>query len=866
MAESVGDQVEPVRRLVGWRRWAARAALVVLAPALVLLLIEGALRLAGYGIPTTFFIPSADRRLLLLNDRFSHQFAPKEIAPAGHALRLAATKKPGTFRIFILGESAAMGTPEPAFGFGRILREMLREQYPGTEFEVVNCAMTAINSHIVLPIARETARKDGDLYIIYMGNNEVTGPFGPLTIYKQFTPSLRLIRSSIWAKRTRTGQWIASLLGGQKPAISEWKGMENWANNRVAHDDPRREGVYAHYKANLEAILDAVTGRGAPAIVCTMAINLKDCPPFASLHKQGLTPEQLAEWERHYAAGAAADAKPNAKEALAHYRKAFEIDAEYAELRYRMGQCLFATGDAAAAMEHYSAARDLDALQFRTDSRLQAIIRQTAGAYASKRVRLADVEAAFAGSSLAEKGIPGKALLWEHVHMTFEGNCLIAQTLLPLVAGAMPEAVRKSATSQPPDAQRLAERLCFTPFDRARCVQSIHGMMARPPFTGQIGHAQRLAELVAESRKLDLSAQTLEHSIALYDEALKRDPDDWELHFNYASLLGDAGKAHAAQAHLDTVARLVPGYEEKLREARAKLLLQEGKADEAIAAFEELIRTRGDSAGFRLNLGFAQILKGKPEDAEKALREALRMKPDMTSAMNALGSALLAKDDLAGAEVEFRRALAVIEEPDTHMNLATVLRRQGKRDEAARQLRRAAELNRYSATPRFKMATLLLESQNPSAAFMELKATVALDPKHGQAHALLAQMLMSQQPLPTEEAMNHMRGAVEAGGAQLDLISAYSWYLAAHPNASLRDADRALKLAEEACARAQNQSPLALRSLAAAQAEKGRFDEARKTAKQAHDLAVKANQAGLAKAIAANIAAYDSRRKAYEWR
>ena len=36
-----------------------------------------------------------------------------------------------------------MGDPEPAFGVGRILEVMLRAQYPGKAFEVVNVAVTA---------------------------------------------------------------------------------------------------------------------------------------------------------------------------------------------------------------------------------------------------------------------------------------------------------------------------------------------------------------------------------------------------------------------------------------------------------------------------------------------------------------------------------------------------------------------------------------------------------------------------------------------------------------------------------------------------------------------------------------------------
>ena len=65
-----------------------------------------------------------------------------------------------------MGESAAAGTPDPAFGFARILEVMLRRQFPDRRIEVINAAMRGINSHIILPIARECVRLQPDLFIV----------------------------------------------------------------------------------------------------------------------------------------------------------------------------------------------------------------------------------------------------------------------------------------------------------------------------------------------------------------------------------------------------------------------------------------------------------------------------------------------------------------------------------------------------------------------------------------------------------------------------------------------------------------------------------------------------------------------------
>src|SRR6185436_20319789 len=110
---------------------------------------------------------------------------------------MAAKKPPGRYRIFLLGESAALGDPAPAFGVGRYLQALLRERYPGADFEVVCAAMTAINSHAMLPIARECARYEGDLWIIYMGNNEMAGPFGANTVLGLQAPRAATVRASL---------------------------------------------------------------------------------------------------------------------------------------------------------------------------------------------------------------------------------------------------------------------------------------------------------------------------------------------------------------------------------------------------------------------------------------------------------------------------------------------------------------------------------------------------------------------------------------------------------------------------------------------------------------------------------------------
>ena len=203
---------KPRRPLSRRRKWLFRLTAMIVAPVLFFAVLEAGLRLGGYGYPTAFFVgPDADG-IYTPNPRFGWRFFPRAIARKPEPCFISA-KPAGAVRIFVLGSSAAQGVPNPSFSFGRILEVMLRERYPDVKFEVVNAAMTAINSHVALEIARDCAAHQPDLFVVYMGNNEVIGPYGPGTVFQQWSPSRRLIRANVWLKSTRVGQLLGDAMG-----------------------------------------------------------------------------------------------------------------------------------------------------------------------------------------------------------------------------------------------------------------------------------------------------------------------------------------------------------------------------------------------------------------------------------------------------------------------------------------------------------------------------------------------------------------------------------------------------------------------------------------------------------------------------
>lgn len=72
-----------------------------------------------------------------------------------------------------------------------------------------------------------------------------------------------------------------------------------------------------------------------------------------------------------------------------------------------------------------------------------------------------------------------------------------------------------------------------------------------------------------------------------------------------------------------------------------------------------------------------------------------------------------------------------------------------------------------------------------------------------------------------------------------------AWNLATNPDPALRDGRRAVRLAEEACARTGNKNPAMLSTLAAAYAEAGRFDQAIAAAQAANVVAASLGQTNI---------------------
>jgi len=538
--------------LRGPRLWLARIGLAVGLPLALLLALEGALALLGYGFPTDLAlkVPGTDR--YGINLRYGWRFFPKEIARGPLLFSFSAEKAPDACRIVVLGASAAQGYPRGALGFARVLEAMLEEAYPATSFEVINTAIVATNSHVARVTAREFAGHDPDLFVVYLGNNEVIGPYGlGASRDGQATP-LAVARAGIALKGTRVGQLahaVAERFADRDEMLETWAGMEMYAKHQVRRDDPALDRVRENFRANLRDIAAAGEGAGAAVVLSTVAVNVWDGAPFASAHREDLSAADLAAWTGHFERGVAAADSGDAAAALAAFAAAAALDSTHAELAWRRGRALLAVGDTAAAGTQFQRAKELDVLRFRCDDALNRVIRDVASDPSLHRTVLVDAAESFAalGPDLAHDPLDRR--FYEHVHLTYAGNHALAAALFPAVAAALPARVRGDAPPPAPlDAEACAARILQSSWEDLMALRQLIPLLDDPPFPQRADHAALTTSWQAVARRLQagLDRADLVAMIPAYERRLGRRPYDDLTRTMLADLLRGVGDQRRA--------------------------------------------------------------------------------------------------------------------------------------------------------------------------------------------------------------------------------------------------------------------------------------------------------------------------------
>ena len=662
---------------------------VVVIPVLFFVLVEFALRLVGVGTHYQYFnqIDIDGEAFYQENPDFADQFYPPSLNVGPLQNTFAAERSDDRLRVFVLGGSAAMGFPHKNHGVDRLLAAQLRSLFPNRDVEVVNTAMTSVNSHVVYQVAQTLPSESADVAVILMGNNEVVGPYGPGTFNQNFLSSLSAIRALQALKRTRLWQLLDSSLAevqsSDAKADLEWQGMQMFVDNGVAEDDPRMLAVYKHFEGNLRDIVDTLNAKGMHVVLSTVPVNLRQSAPFLSVSRDDLSASDETKLTALRERAELQALNGRWREAQDLWQQAITLDGGHADSHFQLATSLENLGEFALARSHYERALDLDALRFRADTRINAIIERVARQYDSSNVSFVHSSKGFDRASAPYA--PGWDLLVEHVHYDFSGNAVLARIFARAIA-------RHLSPTTPPKLlkpEEVAARIGFPNHETIENLKNLQGMAKQPPFPGQSNYQDYLAFLATELSSVTAEVGEPKDVVRRRQQVLVDGDGDWKLHFEMTALARHLKNKQAQYYHLDQLFKLYPHNRESYINL-ATLLSQDGRWAEVIPLLERsLSYTRGreelvvEAVGW---LGTAHLKTGNTAKATELLLSIPEDYPDQ------IGMSLRAYGNLIKHSSDSRDAQATEQYLTSLENYANTLVASGASESYPRLNQRMAQL------------------------------------------------------------------------------------------------------------------------------------------------------------------------------
>ena len=185
----------------------------------------------------------------------------------------------------------------------------------------------------------------------------------------------------------------------------------------------------------------------------------------------------------------------------------------------------------------------------------------------------------------------------------------------------------------------------------------------------------------------------------------------------------------------------------------------QGRLNEAISNFREVVRISPAFAGGQNNLGEALLASGRAEEALPHLLEAVRINPNLREARVSLA---MAQSQLEHADA----AIATYEDavrrwPDyanAQTRLGLALFERGRAREGLAHLREAVRLSPDDADAHYDLGRVLLDTGSVDAAAVEFAETLRLHPEFAEGHFNLGNVLAGRGQM--DAAMTEYRAAI----------------------------------------------------------------------------------------------------------
>ena len=264
----------------------------------------------------------------------------------------------------------------------------------------------------------------------------------------------------------------------------------------------------------------------------------------------------------------------------------------------------------------------------------------------------------------------------------------------------------------------------------------------------------------------------------------------------------------------------------------ARVVWGQNTSDEMGDLWVQLIAARqADSAVLS-----ADVQRKRSSEDLAAYSKLLAADPDNPLRHDAVGLLHLQSERLEEAIEHFKASLRLNpQSASTHYNLGYALALRGLRDEAIAEMREALRIDPDYAQAHNNLGAMLQAGGRLAEAEDHFRRAIALRPDNIEARANLGQLLSGERQ--ERAAVEQFRAVLAQRDDYAQALSGLAWIEATTQDASLRNPEDAVRLAERAAAITRRQDVSVLDALAAAYAAVERFDEAVATAQSGAALA-----------------------------
>ncbi|MDP4173933.1 MAG: hypothetical protein Q8933_08195 [Bacteroidota bacterium] len=549
---------------------------MILIPVLFFVLLESSLRIFNYGIDTREWIPATYNKIVM-NPQIGHRyFYTTKGIPYPNPETFDKVKGENTYRVFVLGESSAAGYPyTPAASFSKYLKKRLEILYPSMKIEVINIAMTAINTYALRDMFPGVLDQKPDLILIYTGHNEYYGALG-IGSMEYLGSNPKLVNFVLKLNRFKTVELLRNVIGSLINTFTSKKqsGESNGTlmsrivkDQYIAYQSKQYKAGINQFESNMKDILQMAKEKKVPVILGTLASNLKDQAPFISTNGGG-------------------------------YPEASKI--------FKQAQEKYNSGNIHEAEVLFRKAKDLDELRFRAPEDINREIKNLAKEFS---LPIAEIDSAF--NKLSPGGIVGDNLMTDHLHPTLKGHEIMSEMFFAAMKknNLLPKV--QAERYDEPGLQRLIDKnFKFSRLDSLIAFYRIASLKNDWPFTDP-GHRRPDSEIIKPKDYIDSLAVNFYYSTMDWEEA-HRKAANWLI-----SRKDFDGFKEQMEVLLEQFPVVAAYYD-----YAANTLLNYKRFDDAYDYFLRRSRFRPDATSLKW-LGIIDLSKSKTDQAIGYLRESL---------------------------------------------------------------------------------------------------------------------------------------------------------------------------------------------------------------------------------------------------